>query len=218
MSICVYEPVGRLSSSRSGLRADAVVLVADFGAGTSDFSVVRFVRRGAGSRRGRSATPASASPADTFDYRIIEESSRARLGKDGQYKSFGKILAMPQSYFANFARWNQLAMMKTSGELDELGKLARLALDPEPLHRFIAIVENDLGLLLYRAVSRRQGGIVGGGSGPSSVPARPASISARRSAERVRSLDRPDVDCLAATVDEPWPMPASPPPGSTRCS
>ncbi len=150
----VYEPVGAAFFFAQRLRADAVVLVADFGGGTSDFSVVRFARRG-GRLEPRPLGHAGIGIAgDTFDYRIIEAVVSPRLGKDGQYKSFGKILSMPQSYFANFARWNQLAMMKTSGELKELGKLARLALDPEPLHKFIEIVENDLGLLLYRAVSR----------------------------------------------------------------
>lgn len=150
----VYEPVGAAFFFAQRLRNDAVVLVADFGGGTSDFSVVRFSIVG-----GRlSAQPLGHAgigiAGDTFDYRIIDEVVSPQLGKGGQYESFGKILPMPQSYFTNFARWNQLAMMKTSGELRELSKLARLALDPAPLQKFIEIVENDLGFLLYRAVSR----------------------------------------------------------------
>jgi hypothetical chaperone protein len=44
-------------------------------------------------------------------------------------------------------------MMKGSGDLKELRELARVALDPEPLEKFIDIVEYDLGFALYRAVS-----------------------------------------------------------------
>jgi hypothetical chaperone protein len=65
----------------------------------------------------------------------------------------GKVLAFPNHYYANFARWHQLALMKSSGDLKELRDLARTALDPEPLERFIATIENDLGFALYRAVS-----------------------------------------------------------------
>jgi hypothetical chaperone protein len=150
----VYEPVGAAFFFAQRLREDAVVLVADFGGGTSDFSVVHFASAG-GRLTPRPLGHAGIGIAgDTFDYRIIDEVVSPQLGKGGEYESFGKILPMPKGYFANFARWNQLAMMKTSGELKELAQLARVALDPEPLHRFIEIVENDLGFFLYRAVSR----------------------------------------------------------------
>ena len=56
----VYEPVGAAFSFARRLERDATVLVADFGGGTSDFSVMRFSRAGgrlrassAGAGRGR---------------------------------------------------------------------------------------------------------------------------------------------------------------------
>jgi hypothetical chaperone protein len=64
-----------------------------------------------------------------------------------------KVLSIPNHYYANFARWNQLALMKGSGDLKELRELARVAIDPAPLETFIDIVEHDLGFALYRAVS-----------------------------------------------------------------
>jgi len=150
----VYEPVGAAFFFAQRLRDDAVVLVADFGGGTSDFSVVRFAKVG-GRLAPRPLGHAGIGIAgDAFDYRIIDEVVSPRLGKGGEYQSFDKILPMPNSYFTNLARCNQLAMMKTAGELKELSKLAQLASDPEPLHKFIEIVENDLGFFLYRAVSR----------------------------------------------------------------
>ena len=90
---------------------------------------------------------------DAFDYRIVDQVVSPRLGKGGLYRSMDKILTIPNHYYANFARWNQLAMMKGSGDLKELRELARVALDPEPLEKFIDIIEYDLGFALYRAVS-----------------------------------------------------------------
>ncbi|HEY2229954.1 MAG TPA: Hsp70 family protein [Xanthobacteraceae bacterium] len=149
----VYEPVGAAFFFAQKLDADALVLVGDFGGGTSDFSVIRFVRSG-GSLKARPLGNAGIAIAgDTFDYRIIDNVVSPKLGKDGQYRSFDKILTMPNGYFANFARWNQLAMMKTSGELKQLKELSRLVLDPDPLLKFIEIIENDLGFALYRSVS-----------------------------------------------------------------
>ncbi len=81
-----------------------------------------------------------------------------RLGKGGSYRSMDKILSIPNHYYANFARWNQLALMKGSGDLKELRELARVALDPEPLETFIDIVERDLGFrTLPRRVVRQDG-------------------------------------------------------------
>ena len=90
---------------------------------------------------------------DAFDYRIVDKVVSPQLGKGGSYRSMGKVLTLPNRHYANLARWNQLAMMKGSGDLQELKDLAKDALDPEPLQKFIDIIEYDLGFALYRAVS-----------------------------------------------------------------
>jgi hypothetical chaperone protein len=200
--VYVYEPVGAAFFFTQRLRQDAVVLVADFGGGTSDFSIVRFANVG-GRMSPRPLGHAGIGIAgDAFDYRILDEVVSPQLGKGGEYESFGKILPMPKSYFANFARWNQLAMMKTSGELRELHKLARLASDPEALRRFIAIVENDLGFLLYRAVSRAKEEL--SAQERTEFSFRHDGIDIQRSIRRAdfEAWIRPEVDRIAGTVDE----------------
>jgi hypothetical chaperone protein len=149
----VYEPVGAAFFFAQELDADALVLVGDFGGGTSDFSVIRFVRGQGGVKAHPLGNAGIAIAGDAFDYRIIDQVVSPKLGKGAQYRSFDKILTMPNGYFANFARWNQLAMMKTSGELKQLKELSRFVLDPDPLLKFIEIIENDLGFALYRSVS-----------------------------------------------------------------
>ena len=200
--VYVYEPVGAAFFFAQRLCQDAVVLVADFGGGTSDFSIVRFANVG-GRMSPRPLGHAGIGIAgDAFDYRILDEVVSPQLGKGGEYESFGKILPMPKSYFANFARWNQLAMMKTSGELRELHKLARLASDPEALRRFIAIVENDLGFLLYRAVSRAKEEL--SAQERTEFSFRHDGIDIQRSIRRAdfEAWIRPEVDRIAGTVDE----------------
>lgn len=149
-----YEPVGAAFFYARTLERDATVLVADFGGGTSDFSVIRFVRGKGGLRAEPLGHAGIGIAGDTFDYRIIDHVVSPRLGKGGRYRGMGgKTLDVPGHYFASFARWHQLALMKGSGDLKELRELARDALDPEPLERFISLVENDLGFDLYRAVT-----------------------------------------------------------------
>src|SRR5580704_2525169 len=149
----VYEPVGAAFSFARRLDRDATVLVADFGGGTSDFSVMRFSRV-AGKLRAEPLGHAGIGIAgDTFDYRIVDRVVSPRLGKGSSYRSFDKVLPIPGHYYANLARWHQLAMMKGSGDLRELRELSRTALEPGPLRDFITIVDLDLGFSLYRAVS-----------------------------------------------------------------
>lgn len=148
-----YEPVGAAFFYARQLHHDATILVADFGGGTSDFSVMRFQRR-----NGRiEAAPLGHSgidiAGDAFDYRIIDHVVSPRLGKGTSYRSFAKTLTIPNGYYANFARWNQLAMMKTNGDLREIIELQRAAVDPTVLGKLIDLIENDLGFALYRAVS-----------------------------------------------------------------
>jgi hypothetical chaperone protein len=109
---------------------------------------------------------------------------------------------MPNSYYTNLARWNQLAMMKSSGELKELGKLAQLASDPEPLRKFIEIVENDLGFFLYRAVSRAKEEL--STQDRTEFQFQHADIDIQQSITRTEfeAWIKDDVDRIAATVDE----------------
>jgi hypothetical chaperone protein len=149
----VYEPVGAAFFYARRLQRDSTVLVADFGGGTSDFSVMRFSRNGGALRAEPLGHAGIGIAGDSFDYRIVDHVVSPRLGKGGTYRSMDKVLSVPSHYYANFARWNHLAMMKGSGDLKELRELARTALDPEPLEKFIDIIEYDLGFALYRAVS-----------------------------------------------------------------
>jgi hypothetical chaperone protein len=149
----VYEPVGAAYYYAQRLTADALVLVCDFGGGTSDFSLIRFERRG----NRVSSTPIGhgglAVAGDNFDYRIIDAVVSPRLGKGTLFKSIDKILPIPQHYHSSFARWHQLAMLKTPEHIRELERLQRASLSPDKIAKFIAIIRNDWGFNIYRAVS-----------------------------------------------------------------
>lgn len=149
----VYEPVAAAFFFAQRLARDATVLVADFGGGTSDFSLIHFTR----TQSGLAATPLAQTgvgvAGDTFDYRIIDAIVAPRLGKGTQFRSWGKILEVPGHYYANFARWNQLSILKSPRLLAEIRDLARHSLAPEKLETLIDFIDADVGYPLYRAVS-----------------------------------------------------------------
>ena len=150
----VYEPLGAAHSYATRLADPATILVADFGGGTTDFSVVRIAAPGSARRCTPLASAGVAIAGDRFDYRIVDRLVLPMLGKGGQYRSFGKLLEIPGGYFADFANWSRLALMRNRRTLDELRKLQRDAVDPAPIGRMIALVEHEQGFPLYDAVGR----------------------------------------------------------------
>ena len=149
----VYEPVAAAYWFAQSLTRDANVLVADFGGGTTDYSLIRFERH-AGELR---AIPIGHSgvgiAGDHFDYRLIDNLVAPEIGKGSRFRSFGKLLDLPASYFASFGRWNQLSIFKTTREFQDLKSLVRHATEPEKLQLFVDLIEYDEGYPLYQAIS-----------------------------------------------------------------
>ncbi|MET3827051.1 molecular chaperone DnaK (HSP70) [Sphingomonas sp. PvP055] len=91
---------------------------------------------------------------DRFDARIVDQLVMPLLGKGGSYRSFDKILEIPRGYFADFADWSRLALMRNRRTIAELEKLRKSALDPDAIGRMIAVIEEELGFQLHEAVGR----------------------------------------------------------------
>lgn len=149
----VYEPVAAAFFFARNLRDHATVLVADFGGGTTDFSVVSFRRERAGLRAQALGHSGVGIAGDRFDARIIDRVVLPRLGQGSTYRGEGKRLEMPRSCFAGFASWHELSMMKGSRSFRELKELLPFSDAPELLRRFVRLVETDQGYRLYKAVS-----------------------------------------------------------------
>ena len=148
----VYEPLAAAFSYASRLEERATLLVADFGGGTSDFSVVKVAEPGSKRRCTPLGHAGIGIAGDRFDYRIVDRLVLPMLGKGDLYRSFDKEIEIPRSWFNDFADWSRLALMRNRRTLDELRRLQRSALKPEAIGRMIAVIENELGYPLYDAV------------------------------------------------------------------
>jgi hypothetical chaperone protein len=149
----VYEPVAAAYFFAQRLTKAATVLVADFGGGTSDFSIIRFEPTNGALKSIPLAHSGVAVAGDVFDYRILEHAILPQIGHRARYKSIDKLLEVPTHYHHRFAQWNQLALMKSPVVLRELREFLRYAIERDGLEKFITIIENDLGYPLYKAVA-----------------------------------------------------------------
>ncbi|GGC62102.1 molecular chaperone Hsp70 [Siccirubricoccus deserti] len=128
------------------------VLVGDFGGGTSDFSVLRF-EPGATRRVTALGHAGIGLAGDDFDYRIIDHVVSPLLGKGDSYGVMGKRMPVPVGWYAGFARWHRLSLMRAPRTLADIATVARTADDPSRLHQLIRLIEDEAGYALYRAVS-----------------------------------------------------------------
>jgi len=135
-----------------GLGAPAIVLIGDFGGGTSDFSVLRFDPRG---KRPVEALGHSGIgiAGDTFDYRIIDRIVSPRLGKGTTYRVLDADLPVPPDYYSSFARWNRLSLMRTPRMMRDIEAVASKARYPDRLRALLSLIRDELGYALYRSVS-----------------------------------------------------------------
>jgi len=197
----VYEPIGAAFSFAARITEPATVLVADFGGGTSDFSVVRIAAPGAAKRCVPLGHAGVAIAGDRFDYRILDNLVMPLLGKGGMYRSFDKVLEIPGGHFSDLGDWSRLALMRNRRTLAELEKLRRAAIDPQPIERMMALVEQELGYRLYDAVSRMKRELSAAQAASFSFSGAGFSIEAEVTRDQFESWIAPDIERIQDAVD-----------------
>jgi hypothetical chaperone protein len=152
------EPVAAACAYEATLDHDELILIGDFGGGTSDFSLLRV---GPGVRR-RGRTPQDllgnsgvGLAGDAFDARIVRKLVSPALGSDSEARSLNKVLpAVPAWIYANLERWHYLSFLRTNNVREILKSALIRALEPEKIQALITVIEEDLGYQLHQAVQR----------------------------------------------------------------
>jgi hypothetical chaperone protein len=153
-----FEPVAAAYEFESQLDHDELILIADFGGGTSDFSLMHVGPSVRG--RGHTAedilgTDGVALAGDTFDGKIVRQVVAPQLGQGSQYRSaFNKVLPVPAWLYSNLERWHYLSFLKSKQTMQMLAELRLQALEPAKITALIHVIEQDLGYHLYRAVEQ----------------------------------------------------------------
>jgi hypothetical chaperone protein len=197
-----YEPEGAAYYFAHSLRQDARILVADFGGGTSDFSVVNATYSNNQVKLIPVAHSGVGVAGDILDFRLIDHVVSPALGKNSRYQSFGKWLDMPISYYRSFASWHLLSMLKTPKLLREIADIARTSDAPERVLNLHKMIEDELGYLLYRAVGQTKAALSSSDEAPFVFNAHGIRIDKKVKRKDFDSWIKPDVDRMASALDE----------------
>ncbi len=152
------EPVAAACAYEAALDHDELILIGDFGGGTSDFSLLRVgpgLRRSGGASRHLLGNSGVGLAGDAFDARIVRKLVSPALGSNSEARSLDKLLpAVPAWIYANLERWHYLSFLRTNNVREILRSARIRALEPEKIQALISLIEEDLGYQLHQAVQR----------------------------------------------------------------
>lgn len=111
------EPIAAAFSYEERLAQDENVLVADFGGGTSDFTIMRLSpdRRGNENRKEDIIAHGGVYiGGDMFDSEIMWHKVTPQLGRGVTYESYGKAVEVPAALYREMRYWERSFMLKES--------------------------------------------------------------------------------------------------------
>src|SRR3954464_7113145 len=141
----VYEPIAAAHHYEQTVEREELVLIADIGGGTSDFSVIRVGPQHRGrADRGRDvlANAGVRVGGTDFDTALSLTAVMPLLGLGTQLVD--KDLPMPNAPYHELAVWATINFAYTYRNEREIAELAALACEPEKVERLLAVVRRRL--------------------------------------------------------------------------
>ncbi|GAB3453121.1 Hsp70 family protein [Massilia terrae] len=140
-----YEPIAAAFDYESRIEREELVLVADIGGGTSDFSLVRLAPERAARVERRDDILASGGVhigGTDFDKYLNLAAAMPLLGYGSMLLSGAQV---PSSYYFNLATWHTINQAYTRKSIAQLDELVRDAAEPAKLQRLRRLVEERAG-------------------------------------------------------------------------
>jgi hypothetical chaperone protein len=150
------EPIAAAAHYERRLDHDELVLIGDFGGGTSDFCLMRVGpgARGLPRERRLLGTQGVALAGDAFDGRLVRRLVAPALGLGTTYQAHGKAMPVPPWLYTELERWHHLSFLKSRDTLKLLDDIEAGASAPGRIAAFRHLVDAELGYQLARAVER----------------------------------------------------------------
>jgi hypothetical chaperone protein len=90
---------------------------------------------------------------DAFDARVIDAIVAPALGRGTKYRDeMGGQAPVPAWIYSKLRRWHYLSFLKEEATLRLLDRVTQGALEPVRIARLTRVIDEDLGLVLHRAV------------------------------------------------------------------
>lgn len=144
------EPVAAAYHYEGTLDHEELIVVGDFGGGTSDFSLLRV----GGAQTHLLGNEGVGLAGDALDAKIVRRVVSPALGSGTSLRSFGKILPVPTWVYAKLERWHHLGLLRSRETLHMLETTRKQALEGERIEALLHLIKEDLGYRLHQSVQR----------------------------------------------------------------
>ncbi len=152
-----FEPVAAAYAYQQSIRKPETVLIADFGGGTSDFSLLSLAPNDS-TQPGQIeilGNDGVAFAGDVFDRAIVRHAVAPRLGKGSHYVSGpDKVLPMPDWVYAKLERWHYLSFLKSAPTIEIIERVQATSDAPQEIAALLNLIDGDLGYELHAQVNR----------------------------------------------------------------
>ena len=201
-----YEPMAAALHYESTINGEELILVADIGGGTSDFSVVRIgpERRHKADRKDDILANAGARLGGTdFDASLSLEVAMPLLGMGSH--TVTKHLEMPKAIYFELATWATINFAYTYRNERDIAELRADAAEPEKLARLLKTIRKRLGHRIAFAVEEAKVGLSSEQAAPVDLNFLETGLAALATRggfesainDRLRRLTRGAAQCIA---------------------
>jgi len=196
------EPEAAAYAFASRAKGRHLVLVADLGGGTSDFSIVEVNAESGQPKLTPLAQTGIGIAGDRFDYQIVYNAVCPALGMGSQFQPETKKLPIPLWIYANFASWHQLSMMNNRQTLRLIGDILKTAVEPQAFEGLVHVIRNEGGFSLFQAVSQVKQSLTSATTARLQFKAGPIEIDRTIARSEFESWIADDLAKIAATADD----------------
>lgn len=155
-----YEPVAAanyfIKQIQTDYKKEKIVLVADYGGGTSDFVIVQIKdRNDLWSNSKILGLGGIDIGGEKFNSLIMRQKIAKYFGKEIIYKTVtGKTMSMPPYFMSQLEKWHLISFLKKNDDLCLLKEIKYRADNPEFISNLIQLIEENLGYLVFQIIEK----------------------------------------------------------------
>lgn len=204
-----FEPVAAALSFEGSLAAEEekIVLIGDFGGGTSDFTVIR-VKGGAFARSNRRDDVLSLggvyTAGDKFDSQIMWEKIAKYFGRGVKYKGMGKeeLFDIPLSIIYTLCQWHRIPLLRTRKIREQIRLIKHAATDRKCLENLEHLIDDNYGFFLFRSIEKAKCDLSQLGSTEVLFKERELSIREGITKGEFEAINRDNIAQIARCIDD----------------
>lgn len=151
------EPIAAALSYEQNLKTEETVLVADFGGGTSDFTIIRLSPEKAKSQDRKDDILVHGGlyiGGDVFDSEIMWHKVTPLLGRGVAYHSYDKMLEIPNTLFRELRSWERSFLLKDSKARRQMDNFYVYANRDERINNVRVLIDNNYVYSLFKEIER----------------------------------------------------------------